>query len=107
MPLDVTDKPQCHPNARRVLDTNDRRGQPKRLILTRKVQIQLRLRARCHGPRSTHEQPVARHVFDQPIDDDAIDFELSARSDRDSNCCPLVHVVKATLATHHPESNPF
>src|SRR6185369_15738166 len=26
---------------------------------------------------------------------------------RDSNCCPLVHVVKATLATHPQESNPF
>jgi hypothetical protein len=33
--------------------------------------------------------------------------KLGAHADRDSNGCPLVHVVKATLATHHPESNPF
>ena len=105
--LDVTGKAKRHADARLVLDANHLRGQPKRLVLTRKVQIELGLGARCHRARGSHEQAATRYIFDKPIDDDAIDFELGPGPDRDSNCCPLVHVVKATLATHHLESNPF
>ena len=106
MTLDIADKPQRHAGARLLLDAHDLGFEMKRLFAG-EIEIEIRGRAWMHLARRPHEETVARDVLDQAIDDEAIGTELGARPDRDSNSCPLVHVVKATLATHHQESNPF
>src|SRR5262245_65612790 len=72
------------------------------------IQIELGRRTGIDLPWRAHEQAAPRHVLDEPIDHEAIGPELSSRSDRDSNSCPLVHgVVKRTLNRTKEESNPF
>jgi hypothetical protein len=104
--LDVADEAQRHPGARLVLDPDDLRGEMNRLF-ARQIEIDLGGLARTQLSGRAHEQPVARDILDESVDDEAVRPKLSTHSDRDSNCCPLVHVVKATLATYQPESNPF
>lgn len=102
--LDVADKPQRHPGAGLVLDANDLGNKMKRLFAG-EIEVDLGGLARTKLPRGSHEQAIARHIFDETVDDDAVCAELSANADRDSNSCPLVHVVKATLATYQPDCN--
>src|SRR5688572_4523411 len=105
--LDIADKPQRHPRPCRVLDA-DNLSDKVQSFLAGKVEIELGRKPRRKMPRRPHKQPASRDILDKAVDyQSAIDAKLSTGPDRDSNCCPLVHVVKATLSTHFLESNPF
>ena len=95
----VIDEAQREPGARLGLHAHDLGVEPDR-VLAGDVEIDLERRALVHDARGAHEQPVARYILDQPVDHHPMHTTLRARPDRDSNSCPLFHVVKATLATY-------
>jgi len=95
----AVDKPQRHPGPRIALDPNDLCDQQDRFFAGQ-IEMDLDGRPRPDDLGRAHEQPATADIFDKTVDNESMRATLRADSDRDSNSCPLVHVVKATLATH-------
>jgi hypothetical protein len=104
LPNFIAYEPKTHAGARKSLDPHHLGGKLEPLF-ARQVDRELGRRARFHLSRGPHEEPTPGHVLDEPIDHEPIDPKLRPGADWDSYGCPLVHVVKATLATHHQERN--
>jgi hypothetical protein len=99
MHLVVTDELQRETHARDVLHANDLGVQVQR-VFAGEIELDLELGAFVDDAWHTHEQAVARDIFDEPVDHDAVRPALHPNTDRDSYSCPLIHVVKATLTTY-------
>jgi hypothetical protein len=104
MSFGIADEFQRHPVVRFFLNANDLGGEMKRFF-AREIEVDLGGLAEVNVARGAHEQATARDIFDEPVDDEPLRATLHAHPDTDSNCCPLVHVVKRRLLTYVHEIN--
>jgi hypothetical protein len=104
MAIGIAKEPKSHSSARRSLDSHHL-GRKLEALLAGKVDRELGGSARLEVPGRPHEGATSRYVLDKSVEDEPVNAELSPRPDRDSYGCPLVHVVKVTLATYKPDGN--
>ena len=102
----VADEAHAESGAGLVLDANDLDGKVEDGFLAGKHELELGGSAGTDELSDPEKKTAARDILDESVEDDTGDATLRTSSDGDSNSSPLVHVVKATLATYCEESNP-
>ena len=91
---------QSHTVALVGLDAHDFSRKLHERILAGQLEIELDRRSWIELTLRGQEGAAARDIFDETVDNEPGHLALRPDADRDSNCFPLVHVVKATLATY-------